>query len=192
MEPVPRLFKTRAAWRSWLVHNHDRSKGIWLAYYKKRSGKTSLTYEEALEEALCFGWIDSTIRRIDEERYAQKFSPRNRGSVWSRSNKARIAKLIAAGRMAPPGRTRVEAARRDGSWDREDDIRDLVRAVDVPADLLEALAKDPPALAVFEKRPPSEKRLWAFWVVSAKKTETRARRVAETVKRVRAGRRPGM
>lgn len=192
MDVSPRLFRTRAAWRSWLARHHDRSKGLWLAYYKKASGKTSVTYEEALEEALAFGWIDSTVRRLDEERYAQRYTPRNERSVWSRANKVRIEKLIAEGRMAPPGLAKVEAAKRNGSWERLDAIERIAATADVPPDLREALRKDPAARAAFEKRPPSEKKMWAYWVTSAKKPETRARRVAETAKRVRAGRRPGM
>jgi uncharacterized protein YdeI (YjbR/CyaY-like superfamily) len=192
MDDAPRLFRNRRAWRAWLARNHDRSKGIWLAYYKKGSGKRSVTYEEALQEALCFGWIDSTVNRIDAERYKQRYTPRNDRSVWSASNKARVGRLIAAGLMAPPGLARVEAAKRNGSWESLDDVDRIGRGADVPDDLLEALSAEPRAREAFEKRPPSEKKLWGYWVLSAKRPETRARRVAETVKRVLAGRRPGM
>jgi len=191
MDEKPRLFKTRQAWREWLARNHDRSKGLWLAYYKKGTGKRSVTYEEALQEALCYGWIDSTVGRIDEERYKQKYTPRNVKSVWSASNKARIEKLISEGRMAPPGLAKVEAAKRNGSWESFDDIDRIGRGADAPSDLLKALSREPRAKAAFEGRPPSEKKLWAYWVLSAKRPETRARRVEETVKRVLAGRRPG-
>lgn len=191
MDEEPRLFKTRQAWREWLARNHDRSKGLWLAYYKKGTGKPSVTYEEALQEALCFGWIDSTVGRIDEQRYKQKYTPRNEKSVWSASNKARIEKLVAEGRMAPPGLAKVEAAKRDGSWESLSDVDRIGRGGDIPSDLLEALAREPRAKSLFEGRPPSEKKLWAYWVLSAKRPETRARRIAETVKRVLAGRRPG-
>lgn len=192
MDPLPRLFRTRTAWRAWLASHHARAKGIWIAYYKKGTGKTSVTYEEALQEALAYGWIDSTVRRLDEERYAQKYTPRSPRSAWSRANKARVDKLIAEGRMAPPGLAKVEAAKRNGSWDRLDGIDRIAATADVPPDLREALTGDPAALAAFEKRPPSEKKIWAYWVLSAKRQETRARRIAETVRRVRAGRRPGM
>jgi uncharacterized protein YdeI (YjbR/CyaY-like superfamily) len=191
MTDTPRLFKTRRAWRAWLARNHDRSKGIWLAYYKKGSGKRSVTYEEALQEALCFGWIDSTVGRIDEERYKQRYTPRNDRSVWSASNKARIEKLIAEGLMAPPGLATVEAAKRNGSWESLDDVDRIGRGAELPDDLLKALAAEPRAREAFDRRPPSEKKLWGYWVLSAKRPETRARRVAETVKRVLAGRRPG-
>jgi uncharacterized protein YdeI (YjbR/CyaY-like superfamily) len=151
-----------------------------------------VTYEEALQEALCYGWIDSTVGRLDAEKYKQRYTPRNLKSVWSPSNKARVEKLIADGLMAPPGLAKVEAAKRSGSWDILNDVERIGRGAEIPADLLEALAKDGRARQVFEKRPPSEKKLWAYWILSAKKPETRARRVAETLKRVLAGRRPGM
>jgi len=192
MDAAPRLFKTKQAWRAWLARNGDKSKGIWLAYYKKASGKKSITYEEALQEALCYGWIDSTVGRVDAERYKQRFTPRNEKSIWSASNKARVNNLIVEGRMAPPGLAKVEAAKRNGSWASLNDVKRIGRGAAIPVDLLEALAKEPRAMEIFEKRPPSEKKLWAYWVLSAKKPETRSRRVAEAVKRILAGRRPGM
>jgi uncharacterized protein YdeI (YjbR/CyaY-like superfamily) len=192
MDTEPKLFKTRQAWRSWLARHHSRETGIWLSYYKKGSGKRSVTYEEALQEALCYGWIDSTVGRLDAERYKQRYTPRNVKSVWSSSNKARVAKLIAEGRMAPPGLAKVEAARRNGSWDSLNDVERVGRGGEIPADLLEALERDGRARQIFEERPPSEKKLWGYWILSAKRPETRARRIAETVKRVLAGRRPGM
>jgi uncharacterized protein YdeI (YjbR/CyaY-like superfamily) len=192
MDETPRLFKTRQAWRAWLSRNHAKAKGIWLAYYKKASGKTSVTYEEALQEALCYGWIDSTVGRIDADRYKQKYTPRKDHSVWSSSNKARVAKLIAEGLMAPPGLAKVEAAKHNGSWESLSDIDRLGKGTAIPADLLEALSRDARAREIFDKRPPSERKLWAYWVLSARRPETRARRIEETVKRILAGRRPGM
>jgi uncharacterized protein YdeI (YjbR/CyaY-like superfamily) len=97
-----KLFRTVADWRAWLEQNHDREKEIWLIYYKKGTGKTSVTHEEALDEALCFGWIDSVVNRLDAERYVQKWTPRKVDSVWSAANKARIEKLTAEGRLAAP------------------------------------------------------------------------------------------
>lgn len=191
MDAKPRLFKSRQAWRDWLARNHGTAKAIWLAYYKKGSGKTSITYPEALEEALCFGWIDSVIRRLDEERYAQKYTPRHLKSIWSAANKTRVARLTAEGRMAAPGLAKVEAAKRNGSWERLNDVGRIGLGGELPPDLVEALAREPKAQAAFDRRPPSEKKMWGYWVLSAKKPETRARRIAETVKRVLAGRRPG-
>jgi len=184
-----RLFKNRAEWRAWLERNHDKKKEIWLAYFKKHTGKTSLKYEEALEEALCFGWIDSTVNRLDAERYMQKWTPRNEKSIWSASNKARVKKLIAAGLMAEPGLAKVRAAKRNGSWTKLDKI-DLRE--EVPQDLLDALALRPGIKAKFDRMAPSQKKLYSWWIESAKRPETRARRISETLKRVDAGRRAGM
>ncbi len=187
-----RLFKTAAAWRAWLERNHARKEGIWLVYYKKGTGKRSVTYKEALEEALCYGWIDSTVNRLDGERYMQKWTPRNAASVWSAANKERVKNLVAEGRMAAPGLAKVEAAKGNGSWDRLSDIDRIGRPAKIPEDLCLALAGNPEAHERFERLAPSQRKLWAWWVISAKRPETRARRVAETVKRVAAGRRPGM
>ncbi len=184
-----RLFKDRGAWRAWLEKHHDKEKGLWLLYYKKGTGKTSITYREALDEALCFGWIDSVVQKCDEEKYMQKYTPRNPRSLWSTANKGHVARLIREGRMTEHGLAKIEAAQRNGSWTRLDAIdRDRVP----PQDLLDALARDPEADACFVKMPPSSKKLYAFWVDSAKRPETRARRIAETLGRVKAGRRPGI
>jgi uncharacterized protein YdeI (YjbR/CyaY-like superfamily) len=187
-----KLFKTAAAWRAWLERNHDRGKELWLVYYKKGTGKKSVTYEEALNEALCFGWIDSTVNKLDHERYRQKWTPRNIDSIWSSSNKARVKKLMAGGRMAAPGLAKIEAAKRNGSWNKLNDIDRIGRTAEIPDDLRAALATDPVANEKWERLAPSHKKLWAWWILSAKKPETRTRRIGETLKRVAAGRRPGM
>lgn len=189
---VKRLFRTAAEWRTWLERNHDRRRAIWLIYYKKASGKRSVTYSEALDEGLCFGWIDSIVQRVDAERYMQKWTPRKAGSVWSAANKARVARLAAAGRMAAAGLAKVEAARGDGSWDKLNTVEGLVRTAAVPKDLQTALAEDPAVLEKFERLAPSRRKLWTWWVISAKRPETRARRIAATVAGVEAGRTPGM
>lgn len=185
----PRLFKTRRAWRAWLERNHDKAKDIWLIYYKKSSGKTSITYPEALDEALAFGWIDSIIKRCDDQRYMQRYTPRNLRSQWSAANKGHVARLIREGRMTEHGLAKVAAARKNGSWTKLDAID---RDREPPADLLAALALDPEAAASFGKMPPSSRKLYGLWVASAKKPETRARRIADTIARVKAGRRPGI
>jgi uncharacterized protein YdeI (YjbR/CyaY-like superfamily) len=186
---IERLFRTTADWRAWLAENHDREKEIWVVYYKKGRGKKSLTYIEALEEALCFGWIDSTVRRLDEDRYKQRYTPRNADSVWSALNKARIAKLIASGRMAEPGLRKIKEAKKNGSWTRLDPVE---RSAASAPELLEALAKHPKASGAFEKLPPSQKKLWSWWIISAKKAETRVRRIAAALVWIEAGRRIGM
>ena len=187
-----KTFKTAADWRAWLERNHDGENEIWLIYYKRASGKTSVTYSEALDEALCWGWIDSTVNRLDDERYMQRWTPRKPASVWSAANKSRINKLTAEGRMAAPGLAKVAAAKRNGSWDTLNDIDRIGRTSEIPEDLRAALAQNPVAKEKFERLAPSQKKLWAWWILSARRPETRARRIAETVKGVAAGRRPGM
>ncbi len=183
-----RMFKNRKEWRSWLEKHHDKEKGIWLLYYKKGSGKSSITYAEALEEALSFGWIDSTARKVDGERYMQKYTPRNERSLWSALNKERVARLIAEGRMTEHGLAKIEAAKRNGCWTRIDAVD---RGLEVPRDLLEALEGDREAGKLFARMAPSSRKLFSWWVASARKPETRARRIVETIVRVKAGRRPG-
>ncbi len=130
---------SRAEWRAWLAENHAASTGVWLVYPKKASGLPGPSYEEAVEEALCFGWIDSRVRPLDGRRRLQWFSPRRPGSIWSAPNKARVARLLAAGRMAPAGLAKVEAAKADGSWE----ILDKVETLELPEDLAAALARRP-------------------------------------------------
>lgn len=187
-----RLFPSAADWRAWLEKNHASEGEIWLIYYKRASGKPSLTHDEALDEALCYGWIDGIVSRLDGERYMQKWTPRKPGSVWSAANKARIEKLTHEGRMAAPGLAKVAAAQRDGSWDKLSDIDRIGRPPEIPEDLKKALAEKPDVMEKFERLPPSQKKLWGWWILSAKRPETRARRIAETIKGVAAGRRPGM
>lgn len=187
-----KLFKTAADWRAWLERNHAREKEIWLVYYKRAAGKASVTHEEALDEALCYGWIDSIVSRLDSERYMQKWTPRKADSVWSAANKARIEKLAAEGRLAAPGKAKVAAARRNGSWNKLSDIDQIGRPPEIPKDIRAALAENPAVREIFDRLAPSQKKLWAWWIISAKRPETRTRRIAETLKGVAAGRRPGM
>jgi uncharacterized protein YdeI (YjbR/CyaY-like superfamily) len=168
----------RAAWRAWLAQHHATKSGVWLVYYKQHSGKTRLPYAEAVEEALCFGWIDSRPNKIDDERYMQLFTPRKAGSAWSKINKERVARLVEDGLMTPAGLAKIEAARRDGSWEH----LDAVEALEMPADLESALAVHPEARRYFEAFAPSTRRGLLYWVTSAKRPETRARRIEETVR----------
>jgi uncharacterized protein YdeI (YjbR/CyaY-like superfamily) len=176
----------RRAWREWLGRNHESSPGVWLVYYKKGSGKPSVTYEEAVEEALCFGWIDSTVRSLDEERYMQLATPRKPRSHWSRSNKQRVERLIERGLMTAAGMRAVESAREDGSWTFLDPIEDLV----IPDDLEVALEANPAAKRNFEALPDSVKKGILFWIATAKRDATRERRVAETTSKVAQGSHP--
>lgn len=179
-EPPPNSFHplTRQEWRDWLSENHPRSEGVWLITYKKASGKADLAYDEAVEEALCFGWIDSKPGKLDEERSMLWVAPRKPGSNWSRSNKERVERLLAAGLMAPAGLEKVEAAKADGSWN----ALDAVEALEIPPDLAEALAAYPNAARHFEAFPRSVKRGILEWILNAKKPETRARRIEETAR----------
>jgi uncharacterized protein YdeI (YjbR/CyaY-like superfamily) len=175
----------RAELRAWLESNHASSPGVRLAVGKKGNGVTALTYDEAVEEGLCFGWIDSTTRRLDEDRFAVSFTPRKPKSTWARSNKIRVARLIAEGRMTPAGLAAIEVAKANGSWTSLDDIEALV----VPEDLATALAAAPVAEAGFAAMSASARRLALHWISSAKRPETRARRIAETVAAAIEGRR---
>jgi uncharacterized protein YdeI (YjbR/CyaY-like superfamily) len=170
--------RDRDAWRAWLEEHHNTVPGAWLVNYRKATGKTAVSYDEAVEEALAFGWIDSKANPLDGERYLQMFTPRRPGSPWSRSNKERVARLERDGRMTPAGRALVEAAKRDGSWTKLDAVENL----EVPPDLAEALAAHPRAEKHFAAFSPSARRHILGWIANAKRPETRAKRIAETVR----------
>ena len=165
----------REAWRSWLEVNHDTARGAWLVTWRRGHGPV-LEYEHAVEEALCYGWVDSTAGRIDEARSKLYFAPRKAGSGWAATNKARVERLLAGGRMAPAGIASVERAKADGSWTALDDIEQGL----VPADLAAALDAHPPAAHHFEAFPKSVRRAILVWVAAAKRPQTRAARILET------------
>jgi uncharacterized protein YdeI (YjbR/CyaY-like superfamily) len=167
---------SRAAWRTWLAKNHTRAEGVWLISYKKATGKPRFEYDEAVEEALCFGWVDSKPGKIDDERSMLYFAPRKPGSAWARPNKERVERLIAAGQMMPAGLAKVEAAKADGTWT----LLDGVEALEVPDDLAAALAALPPARTNWDAFPRSVKRGVLEWIIQAKRPETRAKRIHET------------
>jgi uncharacterized protein YdeI (YjbR/CyaY-like superfamily) len=167
---------SRAEWRAWLEEHHGRAAGVWLVSYKQAAGGPRMSYEEMVEEALCFGWVDSKGGKLDAARTMLYFAPRKAGSGWSRPNKARVERLLAAGLMAPAGLAKVEAAQRDGSWSVLDDVENLV----IPDDLAAALDGYPAARANFEAFPRSARRGILEWIVQAKTATTRARRIAET------------
>lgn len=170
--------KTRLEWRRWLEQHHTRREGVWLISYKKASGKPRLEYDDAVEEALCFGWIDSKPNKLDAERSMLWFAPRKSGTGWSKINRDRVEKLIAAGLMAPAGLAKVEAARQDGSWY----ALEAVDALQIPPDLAAALAAFPEAARNFDAFPKSVKRGILEWISTAKRPETRARRIGETAR----------
>jgi uncharacterized protein YdeI (YjbR/CyaY-like superfamily) len=169
---------TRDEWREWLAQNHTRQEGIWLVSYKKSAGKPRLEYDEMVEEALCYGWIDSKSRTLDDERAMLWMAPRKPRTGWSRPNKERVERLIAAGLMAPPGLEKIAAARADGSWS----LLDAVEALEIPDDLGAALDGYPKARAHFEAFPRSVKRSILEWITIAKTPATRAKRIDETAR----------
>jgi len=170
--------KTRDAWRRWLAENHGSSDGVWLVYFKKASGKPRIEYGEAVEEALCFGWVDSKGETIDDERAMLKFTPRNPKSAWSKPNKERVEKLIEEGTMTEVGLAAIATAKRNGTWS----ALDSVEALKVPADLAKALAANKKAKGYFDAFSPSSRKIILWWIESAKQQETREKRVAETVR----------
>lgn len=169
---------SRADWRDWLEANHTRKEGVWLVSFKTAAGKPRLSYEESVEEALCFGWIDSKGNKLDDERTMLWFAPRKAGTGWARTNKLRVERLRAAGLMAPAGMAKVEAAIADGSWTKLDDVEDLV----IPPDLEAAFALYPSARANFEAFPRSARRGILEWIVQAKTDATRAKRIEESAR----------
>ena len=168
----------RADWRAWLAVNHERVPGVWAVTYKKGCGPY-VAYEELVEEALAFGWIDSLRRALDADRSQLLMTPRRRGSKWSKPNKERIARLIAAGGMTPAGEAAVARAKEDGTWE----ALDAVEALQGPPDLGTALDADPAARRHWEAFPRSTKRAVLEWITSAKRPDTRERRIRETVER---------
>ncbi len=187
-EPKTLYVKDRKTWRAWLSKNHAKQKELWLVFYKKHTGRPTIAYEDAVQEVLCFGWIDSTVRKIDEERYMQLFTPRKTGSNWSDLNKRRVKKLIAQGLMTEAGLRQIEEAKKDGSWRN----LDMVEKLKVPPDLLRSLSANNKAKKNFEGLSPSRKKQFLWWIESAKTEVTRAKRIAETIRHVAEKRMPGM
>ena len=164
----------RATWRAWLEANHASAKGAWLITWRPRSGRVGLDYEAAVEEALCFGWVDSTGGRVDDDRGKLYFAPRKPRSAWAATNKARVERLIRDGLMRPAGLAAIERAKESGSWE----TLDPVERLEIPADLAEALAAHPPAAVNFAAFPPSARKIMLGWVAFARRPETRAARIA--------------
>jgi uncharacterized protein YdeI (YjbR/CyaY-like superfamily) len=170
--------RTRAAWRSWLAKHHARSSGIWLVFHKRHTGVACVAYEDAVDEALCFGWVDSLIRKLDDTRYARKFTPRRADSKWSAANRARYAALRASGRLAPAGLRRAPTGAGYGprrEWHT------------LPAYLEAALEAAPAARETFDRLPPSARRNYIGWIDSAKRDDTKQRRLREAIARLTAG-----
>jgi uncharacterized protein YdeI (YjbR/CyaY-like superfamily) len=179
----------RKKWRSWLKDNHLKEKEVWLIYYKKHTGKPRIPYDDAVEEALCFGWIDSIIKKIDDERYMQKFTPRKDKSNWSEPNKKRAKKLIDNGLMAQAGLEKIEQAKRNGSWDR---AIESTKSYKMAVELERLLASNKAAKEFFDSLSPSYQEQYIGWVSSAKKEETRQRRAKQALSMLSKKKKLGM
>lgn len=177
----------REEWRAWLEAHHEQTQSILLVTWRKGTSNRYIPTPEIVEEALCFGWIDSTRRKLDDQRSTLLISPRRARSGWSAINKARVEKLIAEGRMTPAGMAKIEQAKADGSWTRFDDVDDET----VPDDLAAALAADETADERFNAFPPSYRRMVIGWVLGAKQAETRRRRIERIVSAAARGERVG-
>jgi uncharacterized protein YdeI (YjbR/CyaY-like superfamily) len=178
------LAPTREAWRAWLAEHHATSTEIWLVLGKKGSGVQTVTLDEGTEEAICFGWVDSVMKRIDDRTHALRFTPRKPKSVWSQSNVDRVERMTAQGKMTPAGLALVEAAKASGQWEAATRRDMLVE----PAPELEAeLAARRGGREGFARLPVSLKKQLIYWVAEAKRPETRRRRIDEVIKRIETG-----
>jgi uncharacterized protein YdeI (YjbR/CyaY-like superfamily) len=179
----------RKDWRKWLKENHKTSDGIWLIYYKKHTGKPRIPYDDAVEEALCFGWIDSIVKRIDDERFIQKFTPRKDKSSWSESNKKRVAKMIKQKRMTKAGLDRINAAKANGQWDK---VIKVEKDFEMPEELSQMLSTNNKANEFFRSLSPSHQKQYILWIATAKRNETRLKRAKEAISLLKKKQKLGM
>jgi uncharacterized protein YdeI (YjbR/CyaY-like superfamily) len=179
--------KTVDQWRRWLAEHHDSESEVWLVFHKLHTGVASLDYKEALDEALCFGWVDSLVKRLDDQRYGRKFTPRWPDSRWSTINRKRYAALEASGRLKPPG---INRAPTDRGYDPLPPRFKM--PAKIPAYIENALRKHPAALRHFEALAPSHRRRYLGWIESAKHNETKARRLKEAIRLLSAGKPLGL
>lgn len=186
----PLLFKDREAFRAWLLKNHTQPGEQWVVFYKKHTGKGGLTYDEAVEEAICFGWIDGIVRRRDDDTFMQKFTPRKKGGTWSESNLKRVRKMIDAGKMSEAGLAMLGDALE--KYEKEGIAHRPPRVDVLPDELMAILKQNPQAWANFEKLAPSHRREYLGWVAEAKREETRKRRMQEVANTLEQGKKLGM
>ncbi len=179
--------KSPLKWRQWLASNHAKKDGVWLRFYKKASGVTSVHYAEALDHALCYGWIDGQVKKYDEQSYLQKFTPRRARSLWSKRNIEHVARLTSAGMMMPAGLAEVERAQADGRWGA---AYDSPKNMEVPKDFVAAVRKNKKAFAFFNTLSKTTLFLISFRLHNAKKPETRARRFALFLSMMENGEKP--
>lgn len=176
--------QSQKKWRDWLLKNHTNDKGVWLRLYKKNSGIKSINHDEALEEALCFGWIDGQAKKYDDDSYLQKFTPRRKRSIWSKRNVEKVEQLIKDGKMHKSGLAEIEKAKADDRWEK---AYDSPANMKVPADFLKELSKKPKALSYFETLNKTNKFSIAFRLQTAKKPETRLRRMEKIIEMMEQG-----
>jgi uncharacterized protein YdeI (YjbR/CyaY-like superfamily) len=181
--------KTRDEWREWLSEHHNTESEVWLVFFKKETGRPSVEYECSVEEALCFGWIDSIIKKIDAEKYARKFTPRKPDSKWSKLNKKRVAKVMKEGRMTEHGLAKIEAAKKSGLWDQND--RPEV-SLEMPDKLGKALAENKKAKSFFDQLAPSYQKQYILWIQVAQREETKDKRVEESIHLLEQGKKLGL
>jgi len=183
--------KNRKAWRKWLEKEHQVSPGIWLVYYKKHTGLRWLSYDEAVEEALCFGWIDSLPGKLDEDRSKLNFTPRKPKSVWSALNKRRVEQLMSQGLMTPAGLAVIEQAKKNGSWETLTASDEAAALNQVPPDLERLFSKNKQAGRNFKAFSQSVRKQFLSWIFSAKRKETRENRLKQTVLMAEKNIKPG-
>jgi uncharacterized protein YdeI (YjbR/CyaY-like superfamily) len=179
----------RDEWRDWLSRHHAAEAEVWLIFYKKGTCKPTVSYEAAVEEALCFGWIDSIIKRIDARKYARKFTPRKDNSKWSELNKKRADKMIKEGKMTVFGLAKIRTAKKTGLWDQ--DPRPQI-SLDIPQEFAKALAKNKKAKENFDKLAPSYRKHYIAWIAVAKRPETRKKRIDESIALLEKGKKLGL
>jgi uncharacterized protein YdeI (YjbR/CyaY-like superfamily) len=189
-EDNPRYFKSIEEWSSWLTQNHKDEEVIWVIIQKKGSKKLGIRYEEAVLEAVAHGWIDGKMKRLNEDEFKQRFTPRRSNSIWSLSNKKRAEKLISENRMTPAGLTTIEEAKKNSRWEKAQSTRR--GASKVPVDLLEALKNNNTAYRNFQAFPQSTRFMYIHWVNEAKRNNTRERRIYTVVDRSEKNQRAGV
>jgi uncharacterized protein YdeI (YjbR/CyaY-like superfamily) len=178
-------FTNRKDWRSWLEKNYDKKKEVWLVYYKKHTGKPTIPYDDAVEEALCFGWIDSTVKHFDDEKHVQRYSPRKLRSIWSQNNIKRVKKMIKQGKMLKVGLDKYDYGMKNNLQAPATD-----KNIEMPKDFQSALECEKKALENFTNLAPSYRIMYIYWIISAKKEETRKRRIKKAVKLLKESKKP--
>ena len=182
--------KNRAEWRAWLAAHHNNETEVWLVYYRKKTGKSSVKYGASVEEALCFGWVDSIIKKLDDTKYARKFTPRKDSSKWSTSNKKRVEKLMRDGLMTEYGLIKVDAAKRCGSWDNPVQKPELT--YDMPAEFADALRENKRAQETYAHLAQTYQKQYLGWIETAKRPETREKRIRESILLLAEGKKLGL